>query len=44
FKHHYVKQQYLPDDLKDAKYYFPQNNKTEQAFEEYWAKINKNNE
>lgn len=29
---HYVKQQYLPDLLKNKKYYIPDNNKNEQAF------------
>ncbi|HHT66755.1 MAG TPA: replication-associated recombination protein A [Erysipelotrichaceae bacterium] len=42
YKNHYVKQQYLPDDLKNIKYYVPQDNKNEQAFKEYWKKIKKN--
>lgn len=29
YPHHYVKQQYLPDNIKDACYYIPQENKTE---------------
>lgn len=29
FKNHYVKQQYLPDSIKDSIYYIPQENKTE---------------
>ncbi|MBQ4561475.1 MAG: replication-associated recombination protein A [Clostridia bacterium] len=33
---HYVKQQYLPDDLKGAKYYDYGDNKTEQAAKKYW--------
>ena len=41
YPNHYVKQQYLPDDLKDAKYYIPQDNKLEQANKEYWEKIKK---
>ena len=41
YKNHYIKQQYLPDDLKKVKYYIPQDNKNEQSFEEYWAKIKK---
>lgn len=41
FKNHYVKQQYLPNDLKDKKYYIPQENKVEQATKEYWDKIKK---
>ena len=39
YKNHYVKQQYLPNDLKDKKYYVPQENKNEQAYKEYWSKI-----
>ena len=41
FKNHWVKQQYLPDDLKDKKYYVPQDNKLEQATKDYWEKIKK---
>ena len=36
---HYVKQQYLPDDLQGAKYYEYGENKTEQAAKAYWDKI-----
>ena len=36
YPNHYVKQQYLPDDLKDRVYYRPGDNKTEQAAWEYW--------
>lgn len=39
YKNHYVKQQYLPDTLKDKKYYEFGNNKNEQAFAEYWKKV-----
>ena len=39
FPHHYVKQQYLPDELKSRKYYNYGDNKTEQKFKEYWDKI-----
>ena len=42
YPNHYVKQQYLPDDLKDKKYYTPAENKTEQAAAEYWKKIKGN--
>lgn len=35
----YVKQQYLPDELKDKKYYFPGKNKLEQNTSAYWNKI-----
>ncbi|MBQ8911882.1 MAG: replication-associated recombination protein A, partial [Clostridia bacterium] len=33
---HYVPQQYLPDDLKNKKYYSFGENKTEQAAKAYW--------
>ena len=36
---HYVKQQYLPDKIKDKRYYIPQDNKFEQNSNEYWNKI-----
>lgn len=39
FKDHYVKQQYLPDVLKNKAYYEYGDNKTESAFKEYWKKI-----
>ena len=39
YENHYVKQQYLPNDLKDRKYYSFGKNKTESAAEEYWKKI-----
>ncbi|MBO5262363.1 MAG: replication-associated recombination protein A [Clostridia bacterium] len=35
----YVDQQYLPNDLKNAKYYEYGNNKTEQAAKSYWESI-----
>ena len=38
---HYVKQQYLPDDLKGRKYYEFGENKNEQAAKQYWEKIKK---
>lgn len=41
FKHHWVKQQYLPDDIKDAKYYIYADNKFEQTLKEYWDKVKK---
>ncbi|MBO6040872.1 MAG: replication-associated recombination protein A, partial [Oscillospiraceae bacterium] len=41
FEGHWVKQQYLPDSLKDAKYYEYGDNKTEQAARAYWEKIKK---
>ncbi len=39
FPNHYVKQQYLPDKIKDKKYYEYGPNKNEQAAKEYWDKI-----
>ena len=39
FKNHWVKQQYLPDNIKDKVYYVFGDNKTEQAAKEYWNKI-----
>ena len=39
YPNHWVKQQYLPDDLKDAKYYEFGPNKTEQAAKAYWDAI-----
>lgn len=39
FPNHYVKQQYLPDALKNKVYYEFGDNKTEQAYKDYWKKI-----
>ncbi len=39
FPGHWVKQQYLPDTLKNARYYDYGDNKTEQAAKAYWDKI-----
>ncbi|WP_312694014.1 replication-associated recombination protein A [Caproiciproducens sp.] len=39
----WVAQQYLPDELKDVQYYVYGQNKTEQAFMQYWSKIKGNN-
>ena len=41
FPNHYVKQQYLPDDVKKRKYYQYQDNKYEQNLKDYWDKIKK---
>ena len=41
FPNHYVMQQYLPDNIKDAKYYKYGDNKVEQAAKQYWDKIKK---
>ena len=39
YPNHYVKQQYLPDAIKDSVYYRYGDNKNEQAFKAYWDKI-----
>ena len=39
FSGHWVKQQYLPDTLKNVQYYRYGENKTEQAAKAYWDKI-----
>ena len=39
FPGHWVKQQYLPDELRGVKYYEYGDNKTEQAAKAYWEKI-----
>ena len=39
YPNHYVKQQYLPDILKDRQYYIYGDNKNEQAFKAYWDKV-----
>ena len=39
YPNHWVKQQYLPDDLKDARYYEYGPNKVEQAAKQYWDAI-----
>ena len=42
YKGSWVKQQYLPDEIKDDKYYFPKNNKYENMLKEIMDKIEKN--
>jgi putative ATPase len=39
YPNHWVKQQYLPDAIKTAKYYEYGDNKTEQAAKKYWDAI-----
>lgn len=39
YKNHYVKQQYLPDNIKDKQYYQYGPNKVEQAAKAYWDQI-----
>ncbi len=41
YPNHYVKQNYLPEPLKNAKYYEFGDNKNEQSFKAYWDKIKK---
>ncbi|MBR6548446.1 MAG: replication-associated recombination protein A [Clostridia bacterium] len=41
YPHHWVDQTYLPDRLVGTTYYTPGDNKTEQAFAEYWKQIKK---
>ncbi len=41
FPMHYVNQQYLPDDIKNKKYYRFGNNKVETKTAEYWDRIKK---
>lgn len=39
YPNHYVEQQYLPDAIKDKVYYEFGDNKTEQAYKDYWKKV-----
>ena len=41
YPNHYVKQQFLPDELKDKIYYHFGDNKVENACKAYWSKIKK---
>ena len=41
YPHHYVRQQYLPDLLKDTVYYTYGDNKQEQAAKAYWENVKK---
>lgn len=43
YPNHYINQQYLPDNIKDKKYYEFAENKLEQAAKEYWSKIKEQN-
>lgn len=42
FPNHYVKQQYLPDEIKDSVYYEYGDNKMERLNKEYWDKVKEN--
>ncbi|MGL4362554.1 MAG: replication-associated recombination protein A [Cellulosilyticaceae bacterium] len=39
YNNHYIKQQYLPNPIKDKKYYVPADNKNEKMFQKYWEVI-----
>ena len=39
YPNHYVRQQYLPDSLRDKVYYQYGDNRNEQAAKDYWAKL-----
>ena len=41
YPNHWIKQQYLPDNIKDHVYYTYGENRTEQAAKAYWEKIKK---
>ena len=41
FPNHWIRQQYLPDSIKDRVYYTYGDNKTEQAAKRYWDEIKK---
>ena len=41
YPNHWVRQQYLPDTLKDRVYYHPGDNRQELAARDYWKKIKK---
>jgi putative ATPase len=43
YKNHYVRQEYLPDDIKGKKYYEYGDNRTEQAAKAYWEQIKNEN-
>ena len=39
YPNHYIKQQYLPDDIAGKRYYDYGENKTEQAAKAFWKKV-----
>ena len=41
YKHNYVKQEYLPENLRGRKYYTPGDNKNENAIKKYWEEVKK---
>ena len=44
YPNHYYKQQYLPNEIKNAAYYIYGDNKNEQAFKAYWDAVKKKGE
>lgn len=42
YPNHYVEQQYLPDEIKDAQFYIPSENGYEKKIREYFHKIKEN--
>lgn len=44
YPNHWIEQQYLPDNLKNVKYYEYGDNKNEQAAKEYWKKVKGKND
>ena len=43
YPNNWIPQAYLPEELTNKKYYYPQKNKNESAFENYWNKIKNKN-
>jgi putative ATPase len=41
YENHWIDQQYLPDDIRDHRYYRFGDNKSEQAYKAYWDKVKK---
>ena len=41
YKNNYVKQDYLPENLRGRKYYNPSDNKNENAIRKYWDEVKK---
>lgn len=39
YENNYINQQYLPDAIKDKRYYISGNNKNENAYEAYWKNL-----
>ena len=44
YPNHWISQQYLPDDIRDHRYYRFGDNKSEQAYQAYWEKIKRNDQ